>query len=190
MQTTKRWMNEFLCPTIILAIILSVSVATGQAPPATATSTAPAVPMPPADPMAVLKVIPADATAFVVFRNLRELDKDIQQLAAPFGIPMGPNGIYPFPLDMLKMYAGITGGLSENSSLALVVLNCGNVPSVKELVNAGKAAMLVPCYDVKALTASMAAEKEGDLLKINLFGQEFNAAPRVISSWSESPKRS
>jgi hypothetical protein len=132
--------------------------------------------MPPANPMAVFEAIPADATAFVVVRNLKELNNEIQRVAAQFGFVLGPNGMFPAPLDLVKMNLGITGGLSENSSLALVVLSCRDVAALAELEGAGKLALLIPCHDVDALTAAMAPQKEGDLLKINLMDQELNAA--------------
>jgi len=178
MQTTKTWINSFLCLSLILLATICPDSTFAQVQPAPATATAPAVPMPPANPMAILKAIPADATGFIVVRNLNEMNKDVSGVAMKLGFPLGPMGMIPAPLDLMKMKTGIMGGLSENSSLALVVLNCKDVPAINELANAGKLAVIIPSHDIKALTATMNPQKQDDLTIMNFMGEQFFSAPK------------
>ena len=152
----------FAWPTWVLA---QQSVTTTQS------ATAPAV----VDPSAVLKRIPANATAFVAIRNLQELDTDITAIAAKLGFPLGPAGMFPAPLDLLKENTGIDAGLNPNASLAFVVLDCKQVKTAAMLLM--RLAILIPTDDPKALAASLGAQDMGGVLQVNLMGMPSFAAP-------------
>ena len=143
---------------------------------APATATAPALPP---DPIAVLKMIPADATGFVVLRDMKELSNDVVTLAGTLGLPMGANGLFPAPLDWLKETAGIQAGLDETGSVALVLLNCADVQNSEEV--AKKLVVLVPTNDAKRLLQMLQAQPDSqdkDIYAVNLMGQASVATPK------------
>jgi len=178
MHAKKKWVNELICLALIVIFPISV-IGQPAAPPAQpAQPTAPAKPLPPADPTAILKVIPQDATAFLAIQNLKQLDATIQAIALQLGFPLGPNGMFPAPLDWVKGNFGIMGGLNENSSLALVVLDCKDVPNMQALADAGKVAIFIPCTDSNALTAAMSPTKEGELIKFNFMENQLYGAEK------------
>jgi hypothetical protein len=161
MLKTRRWTVSVLCLSILLTApaALLAQEAAQQAP---------------ADPMAILKVIPQDATAFLTVRNLEKFDQDIIDVATKLGIPLGPNGVFPGLLDMMKSNLKITAGLQEKASLATVVLNCRNVETFQNIPTV----ILVPSDDPEALTQTMNPEKVEGLMKLNMGGTPFFAAPK------------
>lgn len=132
-------------------------------------------PAPPANPNAVLEAIPADATAFVAVRNLLELDHDIVQLTNKLNFPLAAIG-FPSPLAFIKENVQLTEGIEDNRGLAVVVLNCQKLEAAGEVPT--RMVVYIPCSDVDALTEQMNAEKEGDLLKVQLLGQPSVAAEK------------
>jgi len=127
MGKTRRWTVSLLCLSILLAAPAAMWAQEATAPsPATKAA-------PPADPTAVLKVIPENATAFLAVRNLQEFDQDIIDVAIKLGIPLGPNGVFPGVLDLMKSNLQIAAGLQDNSSLAAVVLDCRQVQSFQDI---------------------------------------------------------
>lgn len=160
MRTTKSWMSMSLAIAMLLALPAGLlAQATTEAAP------------PPADPTAILKAIPENATAFLTIRNLAELDSNVIGLAQSLGIPLGPTGMFPGPLMMAKSHLGITDGLTENGSLAFVLLSCANVKSMNDVPQ--QVAIFVPCRDVEALTATMSPERDGEVLKLTVAGEPF-----------------
>lgn len=123
----------------------------------------------------LLEVIPADATAFMAIRNLKELDNDIVALSTQLGFPLGPEGIFPAPLDWLKMTLGIMEGLRENAGVAVVLLDSSNVKSVEELPD--RLIIYVPATDPQALITSLGGEEGTDgIYRVNLAGSPSVAA--------------
>lgn len=162
----------------VLVVLLVVCI--GLAGPAWAqtTSTAPATttaPALPPDPMAILKAIPGDAASFLVVRNLKELDSDLASLAGMFGFPLGPNGFFPAPMELLKEKLGATSGLDENGSLAFVLTNCADVKAVEEL--SSRLAIYLPTNDAQAMLDSLEAKKDKDLYTVKFMGEASIAAP-------------
>ena len=159
----------------LLAVWVGLASRAGAQTTATvpATSTAPALPP---DPMAILQAIPGDAAGFLVVRNLKELDSDLVTLAGMFGFPLGPNGFFPAPMDLLKERLGTASGLDETGSLALVLTNCADVQAVEGL--AGRLAIYLPTNDAQALLASMEPQKDQDLYAIKFMGEASVAAPK------------
>jgi len=186
MCTTKpRWISGFM-------VLLAGSAGSlwAQTP---VVPTAPAAPAAPADPTAVLEAIPADATAFVAIRSLRELDNDLVGLARQLGVLLGPNGLFPTPLAWVKEMAGLVEGIDDSGSLALVVLNCADIETSDAIVT--KLVLLVPCRDADAVIAQLGAgtattqpgapattqagvAKAAGLSVVNLMGQPALAAPK------------
>lgn len=160
MRTTKSWMSMSLVVAMLLAL-----------PAGLLAQTTTAATPPPADPTAILKAIPENATAFLAIRNLAELDGNVIGLAQSLGIPLGPTGMFPGPLMLAKSYLSVTDGLIENSSLAFVLLSCANVKSMDDIPQ--QVAIFVPCRDVDALTATMSPERDGDVLKLTVAGKSF-----------------
>lgn len=153
----------------------------------------------PADPLALLKAIPADATAFLAIRDLSEANKDIVDMARTLGFLLGPppQGIFPAPLDWLKEQAGVTQGLNDNGGMAVVLLDCADAPSTDEM--AARLVLLIPCSDGDTLVAALGGEKEGEVLTVDIMGQPYVAAikggflvagqsPEVVKAVLQSPK--
>ena len=130
-------------------------------------------PPPPADPLAVLKVVPADATAVLAIRNLKEVDTDIVTITTDLGFPLAAIG-FPNPLEFMMQNVGIAGGLNENAGMAVAILSCAQLQSMQEIPT--RIALLIPCADAKMLTNSMKPQEEGGLIKLNFMGQPSVAA--------------
>lgn len=162
MQTNKRWILTGLGLAVACLMPLAAAHA-ADAPAAVSTG----------DPTAVLKAVPADATAFVAIRSLKELDQDIQDSAKALGLP--PNTI-PSMLDWAKGSLKLGDGFNESGSMALVVLSLAEVKSPDELQN--RIAVFVPATDAEALAKSMGGEKEGDFYKLEVGGNPTVAAAR------------
>ncbi len=141
-----------------------------------ATAAAPEVPAAPADPVALLKAIPADATAFLAIRNLGEVNKDIVDMARTLGFLLGPppQAMFPAPLDWLKEQMGIRQGLDETGGVAIAVLDCSDAPSMDEMAN--RLVLLIACSDGEALVAALNGEKEGEVLTVEIMGEPYVAA--------------
>jgi len=152
MSTNLRRRIIDLCGLLVLAGMAAGVLGADQA---TVTASKPMAPIAPADPTAVLKAIPADATAFVAIRNLSELDRDIIGLARQLGVLLGPNGIFPAPLDWIKQNTGLINGVDDTGSLALVVQNCADIETPAAVVT--KVVLLVPCRDAKAVLKRLVA---------------------------------
>lgn len=161
---------------VIAALLVPAGAAWAQeAASAPATSASPAIPP---DPMAVLKAIPSDATGFVVLRNMRELSGDVVNLAGMLGLPMGPNGLFPAPLDWIKETAGIQDGIDDTGSMAIVLLNCSEVDQNADIMK--KVAILVPTNNAELLLKTLQAQpdqQDKSVYAVNLMGEASVAAP-------------
>src|SRR5690606_36667475 len=73
----------------------------------------------PADPNAVLKAIPANASAFVAIPSLQQLDQNVKGLAQQLQLV----GLIPSPLEYLKSSTGLSKGINESAGVAFVILN-------------------------------------------------------------------
>ncbi|NLX13065.1 MAG: hypothetical protein GXY44_05330 [Phycisphaerales bacterium] len=160
MRKFNPWMSKFLAGLLLLALPAGILA---QA----TTETSPA----PVDPTAVLKAIPENATAFLVVRNLAEMDANVVGLAQSLGISLGPMGMFPGPLMMAKSYLGISDGLVDNGSMAFVLLSCANVKSMNDVPQ--QLVIFVPCHNVDALTAMMSPQRDGEVLKLTVAGESF-----------------
>jgi hypothetical protein len=124
---------------------------------------------PATSPTALLRAIPADATAFVAIRNLKEIDSDVVGIAGLLGFPMGPEGMFPAPLDWLKSELKIAGGLNESGGVALVLLNSKDAKTVDDLED--RMVMFIPASDPKELLKQLNAEEtKGGVYKFDLMG--------------------
>lgn len=122
-----------------------------------------------ASDMALLKAIPADATAFVAIRNLQELDQDINATANKLQFPLATMGL-PTPLEWFKGETGLSEGLNENGGAALVVLNCAQITSSEEIAN--RLVILIPVKDMNAIATGLQAEKDGELYRMTLGNEQ------------------
>lgn len=166
MQKWKKGLTAICALTILLP---AAGLCSAQA-----TAGADSKPLPPADPMAVLKAIPAQSTGFITIRNLKEMDNNIVRVALRLGIPLGPTGMFPGPLDFLKGNLAIAEGFNDNGSLALVLLDARKAESFMEVPYV----LLVPTTDVEALTAPMSPQEEGGLMVLNFQGQPMYGATK------------
>ncbi len=176
--TSRRRIAGLCCLVVALAMpagLLAADDPAAAPPAAAAQSTGPARPAPPADPTAVLKVIPADAVAFVAVRNLLELDADVLGITQKLGFPLAAIG-FPGPLNFAKEHTGISEGLDDNSGLALALLSCAELQTVQEM--SARLVVLIPCSDVEALVTSMKGQKQGELISLELFGAPSVAAAK------------
>ncbi len=161
MTHLKRTLVSFLL------INLPGSVVLAQAPEA-APEAAPA--SAPADPSALLKALPADVTAFVAIPSLRQMDAHVQGVLTQLQLA----GMVPGPLDWIRSSAGLGQGLSENGSLAFVILSLKDAKSPEDIGD--RLAVFIPTAKPDQLLAGLGAEKEGELNKITLMGQPTVAA--------------
>jgi hypothetical protein len=171
MQTSRR---TWLIGLIVGSLMVPAGALMAQAPanPAPAPKAKLA---PPADPTAVLKVIPAEATAFVAVRNLAEVDADVSAVAQKLGFPLENMG-FPGLLGMIREHAGIEQGLNANSGAAVALLNCSQVKATNELSK--RAVFLLPSDNVEALTKSLGGKKEGETIQLTLGGEPAVAAAK------------
>lgn len=156
----NRWKRIGLLATCLAGLMATGLWAQGAAPAA--------------DPEELLKAIPEDATAFVAVRSLDELDQDVIGLARMLGLPLGPNNMFPGPLDWLREQMGSPQQLRGTGGVAFVITNCRDLQSSAEMMT--KLAILVPAKDPNALIQEMAGEKQDDLFMVNVMGQPFVAA--------------
>ena len=167
MQTVKRrWLACLLClliaPVGLMAQVVTEPPAGGSTPAVGSTQ-------------ALLNVIPADATAFLAIRNLKELDNDVVAVSTQLGFPLGPEGMFPAPLEWLKTSLGLTEGLNERGGAALVVLNAGKAKSFEELP--GLVVLFVPATDPKALLTALGGEEATD----GVYRVTISGAPSVAA---------
>lgn len=163
METMKQWKLMGLGLAVALMAPLGVMAQNADKPDESA---APAKAAGAVDSSVVLKAIPADATAFLVVRSVKELDQSIQDSVKALALP--PNTI-PSLLAWLKGSLKLGQEFDENGSIAFVLLNAADVKKPEELVNRG--VIFIPAKDGDALAKSMKAEKEGDVLKLQLAGE-------------------
>ncbi len=164
MNTRYRW----LCASLVSVLLLPAALTAQEAAAPSA-----AAPTAPADPTALLKAIPADATAFVAVRNLRELDADLNAVVQQLGLPQG---VLPNLGELVRQKLGITEGFDDNASLAIAVLNTGDVKTAEAIVE--KVVVLIPATDPDKVLAGFGGQKEGDVAKITLMGEESVAATK------------
>ena len=148
----RRWFAAGFA--LLLALPVGLYAQDTAAPAAPSTGSAAA------DPMALLNLIPQDATVVVAIRSLREFDADIQAISGRLGFPMGPDGFFPGPLDWVKDNLGLTEGVNDNGGVAFVILNASKTATIEELP--GRMALYIPASDPKALITGMGGTaKEG-----------------------------
>lgn len=159
MRRFTRW-TGLLC--LLTTVLASGPVVRGQAAGAT-------------DPTAVFKAIPADATALLVLRNLKEFDAHVLGVAQQLNLPMGPNGMVPGPLEWLQSN-GLTEGLDENGSVGLAVMSCADCAAMSDLLE--RAVFLLPSTDTEKLMTSLNGTKDGDTWNVVFMGEQAVAAPK------------
>jgi hypothetical protein len=161
MRGIKVWMSVLLASMLTLPGVLHA-----QAP-----AVAPAV------PTAVLQAIPADATAFLAIRNMRELNDNFTGLIQQLGLP---EGLIPGPSDLLRTsLLTMDRGLNEDGSLAVVVLGLQELKTAETLDQ--RLVVLIPVTDVEEAVRQLGGgqvTKEGDSYRILLMGQPSLAAPK------------
>jgi len=163
MQTKPR---GYLAGLIVCSLVVATTggFTAAQAPPPAA-KPKPVKPAPPADPNAILKVIPANASAFVAVRNIAEVDFDVSEVLDKLQLPLAEMG-FPGLLDMIKERAGITEGLEANSGAAIALLDCSKLKTSEELEK--RAVILLPTDNAEALAKAMGGSKQGDGYQLTL----------------------
>ena len=137
----------------------------------------------------VLEAIPADAAAFVAVRNLQEFDRDIVTISRSLGFMLGPQGMFPAPLDWLIDVSQVptvdpagarprlADALAKDGSLALVLLDSREVATSDELSN--RIVYLLPASDGDALIAALGGDRgEDGTATILLMGTPFHATAK------------
>ena len=167
----SRWM----CAALGVAFVMGACglAVWAQTQPQTGTSAPAAAPVK-VDPNDILKAIPKDAAAFVAVRNLKELNDDIASLARTLGFVMGPNGMFPMPLDWLKEMAMVRGGVNDYGSLAFVVLDSRDVGAMAGI--SSRSVLLISSTDGAALIESLGGQKVEDLFAVTVMGTPMYAA--------------
>lgn len=125
-------------------------------------------PAPPADPAAVLKVIPANAAAFVAVRNIAEMDYDVSDVLAKLDLPLESMG-FPGLLTMIKEQAGITEGLDANSGAAIILLDCTQAKLAEDLEK--RAVIVLPTDKAEALATALGGTKDGEGYQLTIGGE-------------------
>lgn len=165
MQKNRRRPKGLLCVQCVLITAMMAGGLMAQAPADAGAAN-----------QALLNAIPGDATAFLAIRSLREFDRDIQAISTQIGFPLGAEGMFPAPLEMVKMQLGMTEGLQENGGAALVLLNARQVENVEALPD--RMVLYLPSADPKALLTAMGAQESADgMYTLNLGG-----APSVATT--------
>lgn len=154
-----------LCVIAALGLPAGLSAQDAKPPAGTAAPVATPKPAPPADPIAVLKQIPANATAFVAIRNLVELDSDVTAVTKKLGFDLEQMGI-PNLLTMLQEQIEIKDGLNTNSGVAMVLLDCSQVKESAEIQK--RAVMIIPTTDPDKMVEAMKGTKEGSTYKFQM----------------------
>jgi hypothetical protein len=173
MQTKRRkWMLGVVVCSLLMAIPTGFVAAQAPAKPAPAASGTAAKPKlvkpaPPADPMAILKAIPANASAFVAVRNIAEIDYDVSDLLEKLNLPLENMG-FPGLLTMIKERAGITDGFEANAGAAIVLLDCSQVKALDQMEK--RAIILLPTTKAEALAKALGGNKQGDTFQLTLGG--------------------
>lgn len=161
---TQQWMLRGIGVAMALSAPLCLlAQETPAAKPAT----------PAADPSALLKAIPADATAFLAIRSLSQLDQDIQDSAKALNLPPGT---IPSLIQWVKGSLNLGQGFNEEGSMAVVVLNTAQVTKTEELEN--RIALFFAANDPKALAVAMGGEKDGEVSKVTFADEPAFAAPK------------
>lgn len=160
---------------MLAATMLMPMVGWAQETASPQTAEAPAAP---ANPMSILKAIPKDAAGMIVIRNLAELNQDIVGVARTLGFVLGPNGMFPAPLDWVKEMVGVTEGLNENDGLAFVFLNASKAESLEAM--SANTVLMVPTKDHEKVIASLqgVSAEEAGLFQVSLMGEPAYAAPK------------
>jgi len=167
MHMTKPWLLKGMGLLVVLTLPLSLSAQeAGKPAPENAKPSA-------ADSVALLKAIPADASAFVALRNLKQLDKDVQDSVKALNLPAG---VIPSLSKLVKDDLRLSKGFNENGGVALVVLNASQVKQAEELEK--RIALFFSATDPKAMADAMGAEGEGEVKKVELFGEPAWGAAR------------
>ncbi len=141
-------MTRWDCVGIVFVLCLGLALAPAvrgqegeQAPPAEQTA--------PQGTTNVLSVIPTDAWAVVVVRNLNELDRKLMALSQHLNVqPISA-------LQMAKMAMGLSAGINDDGGVAGVLLPVPNV--VGNYL--GGLVILVPVTDYNALATSLQAQE-------------------------------
>lgn len=160
MRRVTRWSAVLVC---LLAVAGAWAQEAAPAPVGAASA--------PADPAAILKAIPADASAFVAVPSLKELDAHVAGVAQQLQL----QGLIPSPLELFKSNVGVAEGLDENGGMAFVVLNLSQVKTADEL--AQHLAFLVPAAKPDDMIKSLGGEKQGEVFNVTVMGQKSVAAP-------------
>ncbi|MBI4578897.1 MAG: hypothetical protein HY718_04290, partial [Planctomycetes bacterium] len=121
------------------------------------------------------KVIPEDATGFLTIRNLKELDNDIVAISTQLGFPLGPEGMFPAPLEWVKTSLQLSEGLNDNGGMALVLLNCSDVKTLDQIPD--RLVIYIAATNPKALLTSLGGEETPEgAYKVQLGGASSVAA--------------
>lgn len=189
MQTKKpKWMISLIVCSLLLAIPGAILAAQAPGDEKPATPAKPVKPAPPKDPAAVLKVIPASATAFVAVRNIAEVDYDVADILAKLELPLDQLG-FPGLVAMIKEQVGIDEGLEVNYGAAIALLDCTDVKEVDDVQK--RAVIFLPTDKPDALVKALGGTgKEGDSYQLTLGSEPAIAAEKsgflVIAS-AEAP---
>jgi hypothetical protein len=167
MRRSRLSLYVLLCTLFALPPALWAQVAA----PAPAPAAKPAAPAVPADPQALLKVIPADATGFLAVANMKSLDDHVQGVINQLQL----QGLIPSPLEWLKGATAIQG-INDNGGIAVVALNAADVKTTDEL--ADKLAILVPTTNADESIKSMNGQK--DEQDPGMYKVSFAGKPSVV----------
>ena len=108
----------------------------------------------------MLTVVPRDALAIVVLRNLSQSDAKAGKLLAALGTPL------PGPLTMIKSIAGIESGLDSTRDLMFVLLPPANNSEQYHL------AVWLPTSDYDALVRSLEGDPERRIAAVTIAGED------------------
>jgi hypothetical protein len=153
METMKRWIGMALVSALFW----------GLAPAAMAQE---AVTAGPTDPAALWKAIPADATAFIALRDLKELNDDVQKSWQNLKLP---ENVVPNLVDLVRGSLQFGPSFNETGGVAVVVLSLAEVKSAEEIEN--RITLFFPSKDPEAMSKAMGGEKDGDAIKLEFMGE-------------------
>ena len=108
----------------------------------------------------MLTVVPRDALAIVVLRDLSQSDAKAGKLLAALGTPL------PGPLTMIKSIAGIESGLDSTRDLMFVLLPPANNSQQYHL------AVWLPTSDYDALVHSLEGDPERRIAAVTIAGED------------------
>lgn len=116
----------------------------------------------------LLGAVPGEAWAALVIRNVGDFDRKMMQFNQQLNVPAVS------ALAMAKGAMGITSGLDESGSVAVVLMPPANVMQAMESI-----AVLVPTQDYAALTGGLQPEDVGEgVTKVMVVGEQAFVAPR------------